>query len=72
MAAREEYESAALKVIGRHDHVRVPDGRIGEVMGFCGGDGEPVLVAFAKEDSQRYFRADLRLVWRRPGSRARA
>lgn len=46
--------------IARHDRVRVPDGRIGEVIGFYRADDLPMLVGFARGDSQRYSRADLR------------
>ena len=46
----------------RYDHVRVPDGRIGEVIGFYREDDEPMLVLFVGGDSRRYSRADLRLV----------
>lgn len=52
-----------VRAIARLDHVRVPDGRIGEVVGFYRGDDEPVmLVVFCSGETQRYCRADLRLV----------
>jgi hypothetical protein len=52
-----------LRAFARLDHVRVPDGRIGEVVGFYRGEDEPMmLVAFGSGDTDRYCRADLRLV----------
>jgi hypothetical protein len=52
-----------LRALARSDHVRVPDGRIGEVVGFYRGEEEPMmLVVFGSGDSNRYCRADLRLI----------
>jgi hypothetical protein len=52
-----------LRAFACLDHVRVPDGRIGEVVGFYRGEDEPMmLVVFCSGDSDRYSRADLRLV----------
>jgi hypothetical protein len=51
-----------LRILSRHARVRVPDGRIGEVIGFYREEDEPVLVLFVSGDSQRYGRADLRLI----------
>jgi hypothetical protein len=52
-----------IRAFARLDHVRVPDGRIGEVIGFYRDEDEPVmLVVFLSGDSDRYSRADLRLV----------
>jgi hypothetical protein len=50
------------RALARHDRVRVPDGRIGEVIGFYREDDEPMLILFGTGDSRRYCRADLRLV----------
>ena len=35
-----------VRALARHDRVRVPDGRIGEVIGFYRADDEPMLVLF--------------------------
>ena len=51
-----------VRALARHDRVRVPDGRIGEVIGFYRADDEPMLILFGTGDSRRYCRADLRLV----------
>ena len=51
------------RAFARLDHVRVPDGRIGEVIGFYRGEDEPVmLVVFCSGATDRYSCADLRLV----------
>jgi hypothetical protein len=42
-----------------HDHVRVPDGREGDVIGFYRRTYESVLVLFAAGDSQEFFAADV-------------
>ena len=52
-----------LRAFARSDHVRVPDGRIGEVVGFYRGEDEPeILVMFCSGDTDRYCRAELRLI----------
>jgi hypothetical protein len=52
-----------LRALSCSDHVRVPDGRIGEVVGFYRGEDEPVmLVVFCTGDTSRYCRADLHLI----------
>ena len=51
-----------VRALARHGRVRVPDGRIGEVIGFYRADDEPMLVLFDTGDSRRYSRADLRLI----------
>jgi hypothetical protein len=51
-----------LRALARHDRVRVPDGRIGEVVGFYREEDEPILVLFKSGDTKRYRRADLRLI----------
>ncbi len=51
-----------LRAVARHDRVRVPDGRIGEVIGFYREEDEPILVLFKSGDTGRYRRADLRSV----------
>jgi hypothetical protein len=51
-----------VQTLACHDHVRVPDGRIGEVIGFYREEDEPMLVLFTSGDTRRYGRADLRLI----------
>ena len=46
--------------VARHDRVRVPDGRAGEVIGFYTSEDERMLVLFDNGGSRRYLRADLR------------
>jgi hypothetical protein len=50
----------AAQTIGRYDHVRVPDGRIGEVIGFYREADEKILVLL-DTGGRRFLRADLRL-----------
>jgi hypothetical protein len=51
------------RAFARSDHVRVPDGRIGEVVGFYRGEDEPeILVMFRSGDTDRYCRTELRLI----------
>jgi hypothetical protein len=45
--------------VAPHDYVRVPDGRVGEVIGFYRTADEAVLVRFAAGQSERYGRAHL-------------
>ncbi len=60
---RFEADPENLRAFACLDHVRVPDGRIGEVVGFYRGEAEPVmLVVFCSGDTDRFCRADLRLV----------
>jgi hypothetical protein len=47
--------------IDAHDHVRVPDGRIGEVIGFYRREYETVVVLFASGASDEFLAADLTL-----------
>ena len=60
--AATETATEDVQALACHDHVRVPDGRIGEVVGFYRDSDEPMLVLFISGDTQRYGRADLRLV----------
>jgi len=47
-------------MVGRHDRVRVPDGRNGEVIGFYRDEVvEHMLVLFDTGGSRRYLRSDL-------------
>jgi hypothetical protein len=58
-----EYLGPALigiPMVGRHDRVRVPDGRNGEVIGFYRDEVvEYMLVLFDTGGSRRYLRSDL-------------
>lgn len=49
-----------LPAVAPRDRVRVPDGRIGQVIGFYRTDQEAVLVLFGAGDSREYARVDLR------------
>jgi hypothetical protein len=51
----------APQAIDRHDHVRVPDGRIGEVIGYS-LEAEEKLLVLLDSGGQRFLRADLRLL----------
>jgi hypothetical protein len=63
MAHHDEYLGPALiglPTVGRHDRVRVPDGRNGEVIGFYRDEVvEYMLVLFDTGGSRRYLRSDL-------------
>ena len=48
-----------LPAVGRHDRVRVPDGRNGEVIGYYRDEVEHMLVLFDTGGSARYLRSDL-------------
>ena len=53
----------AVPDVARHDRVRVPDGRIGEVIGFYRTEDEHLLVLLGSiGESRRYLRADLLLL----------
>ena len=45
--------------IAVRDRVRVPDGRVGRVIGFYRGDDETVLVQLDAGDSERYILTDV-------------
>jgi hypothetical protein len=45
-----------------HDHVRVPDGREGNVIGFYRRTYESVLVLFDVGGSQEFFALDVEIV----------
>ena len=51
-----------LRAVALHDRVRVPDGRIGEVIGFYREEDEPILVRFINGDTGRYCHSDIRLL----------
>ncbi|HEX7581685.1 MAG TPA: hypothetical protein VF321_01240 [Gaiellaceae bacterium] len=42
-----------------HDHVRVPDGREGDVIGFYRRDDESVLVLFSSGESGEFLAPDV-------------
>lgn len=48
--------------VARHNRVRVPDGRLGEVIGFYRTKDEHMLVLLDTGGSKRYPRAALRLL----------
>jgi hypothetical protein len=54
-----EREPTGMPTVGRHDRVRVPDGRRGEVIGYYRGEREHLLVLFDTGGSRRYCSADL-------------
>jgi hypothetical protein len=47
------------EAIEAHDSVRVPDGRIGEVVGFYRREVESVLVQFAPGDSGEFLASEV-------------
>ena len=49
------------RAISRHDDVRVPDGRIGEVIGYA-LEAEDNLLVLLDSGARRFLRADLRLL----------
>jgi hypothetical protein len=53
---------AERRLIACRDHVRVPGGRVGEVIGFYRNDEDLVLVRLGCDERRRYARGDLRLV----------
>jgi hypothetical protein len=63
MAQHDEYLGPSLigiPKVGRHDRVRVPDGRNGEVIGFYRDEAvEQMLVLFDTGGSRRYNCSDL-------------
>jgi hypothetical protein len=48
------------ETIDAHDRVRVPDGRIGEVIGFYRRQHESVVVLFASGRSDEFLTSDVR------------
>jgi hypothetical protein len=54
-----EPDHAGTSKVGRHDRVRVPDGRKGEVIGYYRDERENMLVLFDTGGSRRYCSADL-------------
>ena len=55
-------DDGGLPAVARHNRVRVPDGRVGEVIGFYRTEDEHMLVLLDTGGSKRYPRADLRLL----------
>lgn len=49
------------ETIDAHDRVRVPDGRIGEVIGFYRRQHETVVVLFATGASDEFLTSDVKL-----------
>lgn len=49
----------AQEPIDAHDRVRVPDGRVGEVIGFYRREDETVLVLFSSGRSAEFLTADV-------------
>jgi hypothetical protein len=48
------------EAIDAHDRVRVPDGRIGEVIGFYRRQHETVVVLFSSGKSDEFLTTDVR------------
>jgi hypothetical protein len=46
--------------VARHDRVRVPDGRVGRVIGFYRRAVESVLVSFGPGDAEEFLLPDVR------------
>jgi hypothetical protein len=53
------HSDLAPEPIDAHDHVRVPDGRIGEVIGFYRRQHESVVVLFSSGISDEFLEADV-------------
>jgi hypothetical protein len=49
------------ETIDAHDRVRVPDGRIGEVIGFYRRQHETVVVLFATGTSDEFLTSDVKV-----------
>ena len=54
------HSDLAPESIDAHDRVRVPDGRIGEVIGFYRRQHESVVVLFSSGRSAEFLTADVR------------
>jgi hypothetical protein len=54
-----EPDHAGTSNVGRHDRVRVPDGRKGEVIGYYREEFEQILVLFDTGGTRRYCSTDL-------------
>jgi hypothetical protein len=55
------YSHIRPETIDAHDRVRVPDGRIGEVIGFYRRQHESVVVLFATGTSDEFLTTDVQL-----------
>jgi hypothetical protein len=55
------YSQIRPETIDAHDRVRVPDGRIGEVIGFYRRQHESVVVLFATGRSDEFLTSDVKL-----------
>jgi hypothetical protein len=64
MPAPSQPEPAAGQTISRYDHVRVPDGRIGEAIGYFRPADENILVLL-DSGGRRFRRSELRLATER-------
>ena len=53
------HQDIAPEAIDTHDRVRVPDGRLGEVIGFYRREQESVLVQFASGGSSEFLASDV-------------
>lgn len=51
-----------LSPVAFGDHVRVPDGRTGEVIGFYRRESDSVLVRFGPGDSAEFFTPEVELL----------
>lgn len=56
---RAEVHDIAPEPIDAHDRVRVPDGRVGEVIGFYRREQESVVVQFASGGSSEFLTSDV-------------
>jgi hypothetical protein len=56
-----DYSYIRPERIDAHDRVRVPDGRIGEVIGFYRRQHESVVVLFATGTSDEFLTSDVKL-----------
>lgn len=54
------HSDLAPETIDAHDRVRVPDGRIGEVIGFYRRQHETVVVLFSSGNSDEFLTTDVR------------
>ena len=55
LPAATETATEDVQALACHDHVRVPDGRIGEVIGFYRRQDESVLVLFSCGSSDEFL-----------------
>ena len=53
-------DAVPIREVRRSDRVRVPDGRVGEVIGFYRAEEDAALVRLDSGDTRKYVRGDLR------------